>query len=257
MRQQDQQQEFVSLLTPGRRQRRLADVARRISGAALLLFLGLAALLPLHAAELQPLEDIERAAEKFVAARAANGTASASPLDRRLRLGRCEQALEAYLRAGARVQQRTIVGVRCTGPHPWKVYVPVNLVVTQNVVVLKANLPRGHQLAATDLEVERRDVSRLPGGYLAVPAEALGKRLKQSLRAGAILSPSSLQTEVLIRRGQSVTLSAGGGGVSIRMLGKALMDGALNQRIRVENTSSGRVVEGLVRSAERVEILVQ
>jgi flagellar basal body P-ring formation protein FlgA len=257
VRQQDQAEEFVSLLTPGRRERRLADVARRISGSALLLFLCLAALLPLRAAELQDLEAIEQTAEDFVAARSASGTASASALDRRLRLGRCEQPLQAYLRAGARVQQRTIVGVRCTGPHPWKVYVPVNLVITQDVVVLTGNLPRGHQLGAADVKVERRDVSRLPGGYLAVPADVLGQRLKQSLRAGAILSPSSLQAEVLIRRGQSVTLSAGGGGVSIRMLGKALMDGALNQRIRVENTSSGRVVEGLVRSAERVEILVQ
>ena len=34
------------------------------------------------------------------------------------------------------------------------------------------------------------------------------------------------------------------------------MDGALNQRIRVENLNSGRVVEGIVRSPEIVEILV-
>lgn len=40
------------------------------------------------------------------------------------------------------------------------------------------------------------------------------------------------------------------------MAGTALMDGAVGQRIRVKNTSSGRIVEGIVRSREHVEILL-
>jgi flagella basal body P-ring formation protein FlgA len=51
-----------------------------------------------------------------------------------------------------------------------------------------------------------------------------------------------------------VTLVVDNGGMEIRMAGKALSDGALDQRIRVENVSSRRVVEGIVRSAEIVEI---
>jgi flagella basal body P-ring formation protein FlgA len=35
------------------------------------------------------------------------------------------------------------------------------------------------------------------------------------------------------------------------------MDGAVDQRIRVENTVSHRIVEGLVRSPEYVEVLVR
>jgi len=54
-----------------------------------------------------------------------------------------------------------------------------------------------------------------------------------------------------------VTLRAQTNALQIRVAGKALMDGALGQRIRVQNTASGRVVEGLVRSAELVEVLVQ
>ena len=46
------------------------------------------------------------------------------------------------------------------------------------------------------------------------------------------------------------------GGMTIQMSGKALMDGAISQRIRVENTNSGRIVEGIVRSRELVEVLV-
>jgi flagella basal body P-ring formation protein FlgA len=80
--------------------------------------------------------------------------------------------------------------------------------------------------------------------------------LKTPLIAGRMLTPQMLQADLAIRRGQTVTLAVNNSGVSIRMSGKALMDGALGQRIRVENTNSGRIVEGIVRSREHVEILM-
>ena len=71
---------------------------------------------------------------------------------------------------------------------------------------------------------------------------------------GVVITPSLLQAEVLIRRGQSVTLTVHNEALDIKMSGNALMDGRANQRIKVENIGSGRVVEGLVRSAEQVEV---
>jgi flagella basal body P-ring formation protein FlgA len=54
-----------------------------------------------------------------------------------------------------------------------------------------------------------------------------------------------------------VTLVAGNGDVSVRMAGRALSDGLVNQRVRVENLSSGRIVEGIARSEQVVEIVFQ
>ena len=51
---------------------------------------------------------------------------------------------------------------------------------------------------------------------------------------------------VLVRRGQIVTLVAGGGPVEIRTTGKALADGAAGERVRVRNERSNRIVEGVV-----------
>lgn len=243
---------IVGLLTARRRGRRVADAAARPLAAVATLFICAVG----TAAERQPLAAVERAAEAFVAAGATGAEAKASPLDRRLNLPHCDRPLEAFLRPGARVQRRTVVGVRCSGSRPWKVYVPVSLAVSGQVLVLARPLPRGHVLTSADLETARRDLSRLPAGYATEPAAVVGQRLKQSLRAGAVITPGTLEARTLVRRGQSVTLLAGSEAVRIRMGGKALMDGALNQRIRVENTSSGRTVEGIVRSAELVEVLV-
>ena len=148
------------------------------------------------------------------------------------------------------------MGVRCSGTKPWKVYVPVDVIVTAKVLVASRTLPRGHMLTATDLAVEERDVTRAVSGYITDPAQILGQRLKAQLLSGRMLTPSLLEADKLVRRGQSVTLTVNNSGVAIRMAGKALGDGALNQRIRVENLNSGRIVEGIVRSRENVEVLM-
>jgi flagella basal body P-ring formation protein FlgA len=45
--------------------------------------------------------------------------------------------------------------------------------------------------------------------------------------------------------------------MSVRMAGKALGDGLINQRVRVENLSSGKIVEGIARSPQVVEIVLE
>ncbi len=118
-------------------------------------------------------------------------------------------------------------------------------------------LPRGHVLSKSDLRADVRDVARMTtAGYISDPALLVGHKLKTSILAGRVLTRQLVEADTLVRRGQTVTLAIAAGGINIRMAGKALSDGARNQRIRVENLNSGRVVEGIVRSAELVEVLV-
>ncbi len=208
----------------------------------------------------QAVEQIAATAEAFLSARtgafAGDTDVKASPLDARQRLAYCDKPLEAFLRSGTDISARTIVGVRCTGRKPWKIYVPVNVVVTAKVLVARQTLMKGQVLTAADLALEQRDVSRMRGGYLSDPGQVVGQRLKTQLIAGKTLKPTMFEADIAIRRGQSVTLTVNSGGFNITMLGTALMDGAINQRIRVQNNNSGRIVEGFVRSREQVEILV-
>jgi flagella basal body P-ring formation protein FlgA len=44
--------------------------------------------------------------------------------------------------------------------------------------------------------------------------------------------------------------------MSVRMAGRALTDGLLNQRVKVENLSSGKIVEGIARSEQMVEVIL-
>lgn len=92
-------------------------------------------------------------------------------------------------------------------------------------------------------------------GYFGSVESALGLKVRQPILKGRALTPNQLEADHVVRRGQSVTLVVSSGGLKLNMSGKALIDGAIGQRIRVENSSSGRVVEGIVRSREHVEIL--
>lgn len=183
-------------------------------------------------------------------------TVKAGALDPRHRLPRCDRELESFMRRGSDVGSRTIVGVECRGARPWKVYVPVDVVVLANVFTARRTLPRGHLLTREDLAMDERDVSRMMSGYITSVDELVGQRLRQSVVAGRTVTPAMLEADRIVTRGQTVTLLASQGGLRVSMIGKALSDGALNQRIRVENVNSGRVVEGIVRSREHVEIVL-
>ena len=57
-----------------------------------------------------------------------------------------------------------------------------------------------------------------------------------------------------MRRGQQVTLIAANGSVQIRAQGQALTEGAAYDRVRVQNVSSLKVVEGVVESDGNVRV---
>jgi flagella basal body P-ring formation protein FlgA len=251
----------VGKLTTCVRRRHEFDARHAVAGCAtVLLSFGPSADAGTTAQEWEPTEKIAAAAEQYLRDRigsaARRTTVQAGMLDSRHRLALCSQPLEPFLRRGSKIAARTIVGVRCAGKKPWKVYVPVDVVVTDQVLVARRTLPRGHLLVEDDLVAEQRDVSRLVSGYVSNVENLLGQRLKTQLIAGRMLTPAMLQADIAVERGQAVTLMINSGGINIQMGGKALMDGAINQRIKVENTSSGRVVEGIVRSREHVEVLV-
>jgi len=199
----------------------------------------------LHAAtSWHPTADMAAVAEAFVAKRidqsAADTAVRARQLDSRLKLTSCEVALQAFLRSGTVIGPKTLVGVRCTGAKPWKIYVPVEVTVRRPVWIARQALPRGHVLTADDLSSDVRDISRMTTSYVSSQDSLLGQKLKTSILAGRILTLQLIEADSIVLRGQTVTLAVSTGGLDIRVTGKALSDGALNQRIRVENLNSHR-----------------
>ena len=123
---------------------------------------------------------------------------------------------------------------------------PVDVAVYRPVVVAARPLARGEVLTEADLLSSELDVTRLHGAYLTDIASAIGQEVKRPLAAQAVLSQPALQAPLLVRRGEAVSIRAGGAALSVHMNGVAMTDGRLGQPIRVRNSASNRIVDAKV-----------
>ena len=175
-------------------------------------------------------------------------------LDSRLRLAQCDQPLETFMPPGGREMGNTTVGVRCNGSRNWTLYVPMSIDLYAGVVVATTSLPKGEFIDGSKVRIARRNLAKLPQGYFRKLAEVEGMMLKRNVTAGQPLTPTLLKAQRMIERGQRVTMLATGGGLEVRVPGEALSHGAVGERIRVRNTTSRRVVEGVVVAAGLVRV---
>lgn len=212
--------------------------------------------------ELQPLDAIRSAAEDLIESQASGPgkitgrkvIVSAGHLDPRLRLSRCTGPLTANRPPGSVLAARTTVGVSCSQGTPWTVYVPVLLESEGPVLVTKRTVSRGSGIGPSDVESQVLRVPGLATHYVASVADLTGRHAKRALPPGTVLGNDELATDVLVKRGQQVTLLAAVGGIEVRANGRALADAGMADRIRVQNLNSSRIVEGMVESADIVRI---
>ncbi len=213
-------------------------------------------------AAIQPLDSIRTTAEKFVIAELPKSIevsrrkviATAGYLDSRLRLPACDGNLTAARPQGSVLTARNTIGVTCPSGNEWTVYVPVTLESETTVLVTRRAAARGANLTAEDVEERTQLVPGIASNYVADPAKLAGMHAKRAIPAGTALTADVLAPNLLIKRGQQVTLLAAVGGIEVRASGRALTEGGAADRIRVQNLNSTRVVEGFVESADIVRI---
>jgi flagella basal body P-ring formation protein FlgA len=81
-----------------------------------------------------------------------------------------------------------------------------------------------------------------------------GRHLIGAVAPGTALSIELLAADILVKRGQRVTLVVAVGGLEVRAQGEAVGDATAAGRVRVLNLDSRRIVEGQVESRDRVRI---
>jgi flagellar basal body P-ring formation protein FlgA len=200
---------------------------------------------------------ISAAAENAVRLQAGAGASllslQAAPLDPRLRVANCDRALSGFLTDASALRYQTTVGVRCEGSVRWTIYTSVRVESQAPVLIARRSLARNAEVTAEDFKLETRRVPGMLSAYVTEASALAGQRLSRPVAADEPLSFEALAPANLIHRGQTVVLLAHAGGLEVRMNGVALADGRASERIRVQNVSSQRIVEGIVRSDSVVE----
>lgn len=138
-----------------------------------------------------------------------------------------------------------------------KVEVRFALVVYRPVVRAARDLAPGETLREGDVTVRTEPLSPENEKALGDLDMVLGKAVRRTVRAGSVVTPALLGKDVLIKRGDLVTLVAQYGGIVVTAAGKARGEGALGDRIVVENLSSRKRMEGIVVDERTVQVMVQ
>lgn len=208
---------------------------------------------------IQSLDAIRAAAEQAVQAQLPKDQrkyfVTAQRLDERLALARCPQPLDATVSAAQSVLgAHATTAVRCDAAAKWTLYVTVAIQTEVVTMVVKSSLPRDAHVSASDIEMQTRRVNGSAANFLTTVEQLSGRHLKRTVAVGEALTSDVLVPDLLVRRGQQVMLLAAASNFEIRATGKALNDGGISDRVRVQNENSLRVVEGVVESANVVRV---
>ena len=177
-----------------------------------------------------------------------------SRLDSRLRLHHCNIPLEAFLPASSELSGKSTVGLRCNGNRPWKVYIPVQIALYKNIIVSKHPLVKGQIVDRNNISFAKIELTSSNQAYFTEDNHVIGKILTRALGAGKPIKARYLKAANLVIRGQEVILRATTASIQVIMSGKALADGAKGDLIRVRNSKTRRIVEGIVTKAGTVQV---
>lgn len=204
----------------------------------------------------QDLAALQKTAQHFLRTQAAGlpGTieVEVDAFDARLNLAACP-APKAFLPNGSRAWGKTTVGMRCTAPAPWTVYVGARVRILADYVAAAVPLAQGQLIAAEDIATLTGDLTALPAGIVTDPSQAIGRSVTRSLPPGAPLREDSLRNQQAIRTGQAVQLITNGPGFRISGEGRAVSN-ANEGQIAQARTTAGQLVSGIARAGGVLEV---
>jgi flagella basal body P-ring formation protein FlgA len=173
-------------------------------------------------------------------------------VDPRTALAHCP-APEAFLQPGARAWGKTTVGVRCTAPSSWTIFVQAQVNVKADYVAAAVPLAQGQAVEQGQLMLVKGDIAAMPNGIITDMAQAIGRTPTVSLTAGTPLRLDTLRSKPVVQQNQAVRLVLNGNGFSVSAEGRAIGTAGEGQVVQVR-TPSGTVVSGTAKAGGMVEV---
>lgn len=177
---------------------------------------------------------VERAAQNLLPAggQLSIGTTSAAQY-----MPACTTPLRVNIGGIAPYEQAT---VQCTLPR-WMLYVQVTIDQSEDVVVAATQLAAGQTITSDDLMLRHLPVQDFAGRQVYTsPAQLAGDQIMMSVSAGTVITQNIVQPPLIVKAGQTVTVSIYSGNVVLSLDAVADQDGRIGDTIFLTNPSSGR-----------------
>lgn len=209
-------------------------------------------------AERQSLASIELQVESFIInfpyATTYPVSFKISKIDDRLNLKPCDDDLSIKFTRSDKTMGNTSISIRCHAPINWQIHLPISVQVFDDVLVNKTPLVKGQPINSHNIQYQKKDISTLQQGYFQRSTALEHLQAKRNLAAHTILSSSNLTQRMLVKSGQEVSIILNAKGLQIKSSGRALQSARRGQAVKVKNTRSNKVVEGIVTGEAQVTV---
>ncbi|MET3130556.1 flagella basal body P-ring formation protein FlgA [Oxalobacteraceae bacterium GrIS 1.11] len=179
-------------------------------------------------------------------------TVTVGAVDARLNLAACPGP-QAFLAPGSRAWGKTTVGVRCTAPTAWTIYIQASVQVLADYIASAVPLAQGQAIEASQLISMKGDLAALPAGIATEMAQVLGRSANVSLPAGTPLRLDTLRSKPVVLQGQLVRVVSSGAGFRVSAEARAIGNAGDGQVVQVR-TPSGQQISGVARAGGLVEV---
>ena len=174
-------------------------------------------------------------------------------LDPRTSLPACADP-QAFQQPGARAWGNTTVGVRCTAPTAWTVYIQAKVSVQGEYVAAAVPLAQGQPIDPSQLVLMKGDLAAMPNGVVTDMAQAIGRSSTVSLAAGAPLRLDALRSKPVVQQGQLVRVVSSGEGFRVSAEARAIGNAGEGQVVQVR-TPAGAILSGIAKAGGLVEVV--
>lgn len=166
--------------------------------------------------------------------------------------GKCSGFLTAKLK-DSRIKKNNVVVIHCAKKeNPFTVYVPVNVSVLKAVTSAKDNIAKGSLITEQMLENVFVPESSNSSSTVTDAQSLIGSKSRKDIKAGEILRVTDF---CVVSKGDTVTIEASSGGLTIRTTGIAMQEGRLNDTIQVKNAKSKKIIDAIVSGPGQVRVI--
>ena len=137
---------------------------------------------------------------------------------------------------------------------PYMTQITGRVSVKRNVPILAHRLESGTTIVANDLDWVQIPEERVTADVITEATQLVGRELRRDISEGQIIRSHDVVPPRLVQRGSLVVMKIETPFITITAQGKAQEDGADGDTVRITNTQSNRVVEGVVTGPGTVEI---
>ena len=133
-------------------------------------------------------------------------------------------------------------------------WVKAEVRVYDQVVVAARPLGRQETLSAKDLRLERREITSRTAQIFTRLDDVVGKQSIRAIQSDDVITANAIERPTLLKRGSPITLVFDSGSLRVETQGVAEEGGKMGDLIQVKNSTSGKMLRGVVLDERNVKV---